>query len=104
MTRVFAELSEHREPWLKALEGLGMMKSPLMESARQEGRKEGHDEGLKEGLKEGRVQLLRDQLMDKFGPLSPKTVERLKAMAMEQHTALGRALIRAESLRDLGLE
>jgi len=100
MTGVFAELSEQREPWLKALEGLGMMKSPLMESARQEGRKEGHDEGLKEG----HLQLLRDQLMEKFGTLSPKTVERLKAMAMEQLTAVGRALMRAESLRDLGLE
>ena len=92
MTRVFAELSDERARWLQALEGLGMVKSPFMESLRQEGRKE------------GQLLLLRDQLTERFGTLSPQTVERLQARSLEELTALGRALMHAASLRDLGLE
>jgi len=92
MTRVFAELSEDRDRWLQALEGLGMMKSPFLEGIRREERKESH------------FVMLRDLLTEKFGELSAETVERLHALSVEQLSALGRAFVHAKSLRDLSLE
>ncbi len=40
LTRVFLELSSERERWRQALEGLDVIKSPYMESLREEGRTE----------------------------------------------------------------
>jgi hypothetical protein len=45
LTRVFLELSAERDHWRRALEGLGVIKSPYMESLREEGRAEGRAEG-----------------------------------------------------------
>ena len=38
LERVFAELSQHRNRWREALEGLGVEKSPYLESIRKEER------------------------------------------------------------------
>jgi len=45
LARVFLQLSAERERWRQALEGLGVIKSPFMESLREEGRAEGRTEG-----------------------------------------------------------
>jgi hypothetical protein len=40
LARVFLELSSKRQRWQRALEGLGVIKSPFLESIREEGRSE----------------------------------------------------------------
>ncbi len=55
------------------------------------------------GLRDLREVLL-DLLHERFGPLSDKVLERFQKMSGEELTKLGKALYRAESLEDLGLE
>jgi hypothetical protein len=43
---MFLELSPERERWLQALEGLGVIKSPFLESIRQESRSEGEAKAI----------------------------------------------------------
>ncbi len=54
LTRVFLELSSARQRWQQALEGLDVIKSPFLESIREEGRTEGEARGRAKAL----VQLL----------------------------------------------
>jgi hypothetical protein len=56
------------------------------------------------GIEKGRRELLREQLEERFGSLSPAVQERLQQLPVERLSALGKALLRAQSLRDLGLE
>jgi hypothetical protein len=62
------------------------------------------EKGIEKGREIGARQLLREQLEIRFGPLPPLASERLGQLPMEQLKALARALIRAPSLRALGLE
>jgi Domain of unknown function (DUF4351) len=55
-------------------------------------------------FEKGRLATIHEQLEEKFGPLSPQVVERLERLPPERLIALGRALLRANSLRELGLE
>ena len=48
--------------------------------------------------------LLRLLLEEKFAPLSPGVIERLNGMSLEAIEQLLRAALRANSLRELGLE
>jgi hypothetical protein len=43
-------------------------------------------------------------LEERFGPLRPQVHELIQALTAERLTELGRALLRAQSLRELGLE
>lgn len=72
--------------------GVRTMATTLFEKLRQEGREE------------GRREFIQMQLEERFGPLSPHVQEQVQTMAAEQLTALGRALLKAQSLRELGLE
>jgi hypothetical protein len=64
----------------------------------------GIEQGIERGIEQGRRQLLQEQLDERFGPLSPAVQERLRQLPAERLTALAKALLRAQSLRDLGLE
>ncbi len=62
------------------------------------------EKGVEKGVEKGRRELLQEQLEERFGPLSATVIERLREVPGERLATLGRALVRAQSLRDLGLE
>jgi hypothetical protein len=62
------------------------------------------EEGVEKGLHAGERRMLLAQLEERFGPLSETARQRLEAWPAEQLTELGRALLRAKSLAELGLE
>jgi hypothetical protein len=70
----------------------------------EKGIEEGIEKGIEKGVEKGRRELLLEQLEERFGPLPASTVERLRKLPVEQLKELGRAFVRAQSLRDLGLE
>jgi hypothetical protein len=57
-----------------------------------------------EGEEKGRRETLLEQLEVKFAPLSETVRRRLTAWPAEKLPELGRALLKAQSLRELGLE
>jgi Domain of unknown function (DUF4351) len=61
-------------------------------------------EGQREGLLQGQQQLVLMLLEERFGPLRPQVYALVQALTAERLTELGRALLRAQSLRELGLE
>jgi len=63
-----------------------------------------YEKGLEEGRLRGRQELLRDLLVDSFGPLSPSVLDRIGQLTEDQIAEARKALRHAQSLRDLGLE
>jgi hypothetical protein len=63
-----------------------------------------YEKGLQKGREEERRAVLRDQLEEKFGPLSAQVQERLQQLPADRLVALTKAVLRAQSLRELGLE
>jgi hypothetical protein len=67
-----------------------------------------YEKGVEQGLEKGRDQerrtVLREQLEERFGPLSAAVQERLQQMPADRLTPLVRAVLRAQSLKELGLE
>ena len=59
---------------------------------------------FEKGREKGRLATIHELLEEKFGPLPSQVVERLERLPPERLIALGRALLRANSLRELGLE
>lgn len=59
--------------------------------------------GVERGKLEGQRDLLRDLLEERFGPSSPTVLDRLQAWPADRLTELGRALLSATSLEELGL-
>jgi hypothetical protein len=84
---------------------------PHLTTSEKFGRKIGMKIGLEAGLQagreegrlEGRRELLLDQLAVKFGPLSAEARARVNALASEELDRVGRALLTALTLQDLGL-
>jgi hypothetical protein len=64
----------------------------------------GRQEGRLEGLIQGQRKLLVIQLEERFGPLSAAVQEHVQSLSAERLTDLGRALLKAQTLRELGLE
>ncbi len=62
------------------------------------------EKGIEMGAVEGQRLLLRDMLEEKFDPLGEVARQRLAALPAERLRELGRALLRAGSLAELGLE
>ena len=62
------------------------------------------EEGPEKGRHTGQRQILRALLEERFGTLNETAQQRLEAWPTEQLTDLGRALLRAKSLAELGLE
>jgi flagellar biosynthesis/type III secretory pathway protein FliH len=69
----------------------------------EKGLQKGRDEGRQEGREEGCRTVLRDLVDDKFGPLAAEVEERLQKLPADRLVALSKAVLRAQSLRDLGL-
>src|SRR5262249_19219215 len=76
----------------------------LQEEGAKRGRQEGREEGREMGKQEGMLKSLRMLLEEKFGALSPAVLSRLTAWPSEGLDQLFRAAVRAQSLKDLGLE
>jgi hypothetical protein len=64
----------------------------------------GLEQGLVKGQEKGRREMLRELLEERFGPLPAPAVERLEQLPAERLKTLSRAVLHAQSLRDLGLE
>ena len=63
-----------------------------------------YDKGMEKGMEKGRRATLRELLEERFGPLSPKLEDRLERLSLDQVISLTRAVIHAQSLKELGLE
>lgn len=59
--------------------------------------------GVQKGKLEGQREMLRGQLEARFGALSPAIIARLQSWPGDRLTELGRALLSASSLEELGL-
>jgi hypothetical protein len=62
------------------------------------------EKGIERGREQASRQILLEQLEERFGSLSADVKERLVALAAGDVARLLKALVRAQSLRDLGLE
>jgi hypothetical protein len=81
-------------------QGLRAMNTTWFEKGVQQGIQQGREEGMEAGRRE----MLREQLEERFGPLAPPVVERLQQLPRERVLALSKTVLRAQSLRELGLE
>ena len=64
----------------------------------------GEEYGQEKGKTEGTLRILREQLAYRFGPLSEEASKRLNASSEAQLLDLGKKLLTATSLSELGLE
>lgn len=62
------------------------------------------EKGIEKGEEKGRRKMLREQLEARFGPLSATVQERLERLSLQELVVLGKAVLRAQSLRELGLD
>lgn len=65
---------------------------------------QGMEKGMEKGFEKGQRELIREQLEDRFGALSEEAKQRLAQWPTGRLKELARALLRAESLHELGLE
>jgi predicted transposase YdaD len=70
----------------------------IAEQLIQQGRAEGRAEGRIEGRAEGRVELLEQQILEKFGTLPSAVRERLASATDEQFARYSRRVLRAQTL------
>lgn len=61
------------------------------------------EQGLEQGMERGQRAILYELLEARFGSLSPAVQERLRQLPAERLAGLARAILRAQSLQDLGL-
>ncbi len=73
------------------------------EEGRIEGKLEGKEEGRIEGKLEGVRELMATQLSDRFGELPDAVRARLATLDQDQLRALSLKLLKARSLKQLGL-
>ena len=69
----------------------------------EKGEISGIQKGRQEGRQEGQREMLRDQMEDKFGELPREILDQLGKLPVERLYPLSRAILRANSLDDLGL-
>lgn len=69
----------------------------------EKGVEKGIEKGIEKGREQAQREMLRVLLDERFGPLPPQVQERLETMPGAQLSSLTRAVLRASSLRDLGL-
>jgi hypothetical protein len=62
------------------------------------------EEGIEKGEETGRRKMLREQIEDRFGPLPARVAERLQQIPLADLIPLGKSILRAQSLSDLGLD
>src|SRR5207245_2835307 len=66
--------------------------------------RQGEEKGREQGQTEGARHSLQLLLEEKFGPLSPDVIKRRGSMSDDESDQTVRAAVRANSLRELGLE
>jgi len=77
---------------------------PMLEETLLEWRDEARKEGLREGQIKGRRQFLLQLLEQRFGALSPKVRRKVKASSAKRLEELGKRVLVAGSLAEMGLE
>lgn len=65
---------------------------------------EAREKALEEGEKRGRHASLRELLEARFGTLPESVEQRLQTMSLPEMKDLAKALLKAQSLADLGLD
>jgi hypothetical protein len=65
---------------------------------------QGMEKGMERGRERGQRDLIREQLEARFGELSDPVEQRLADWPPDRLKELGRSLLLAKSLRELGLE
>jgi hypothetical protein len=83
--------------------GVRVMGTTLFEQFKQEGRAEGIVAGRAEGRAEGLRDALLVQLGVKFGPLTPEVRQRVEALPVDKVREALVAMVKAQSLREVGL-
>ena len=63
-----------------------------------------YEKGIEKGIEKGRRLLLREQLEEQFGVLSPDVSNRIETLPADEVIRVGKAVLNANSLRELGLE
>lgn len=63
-----------------------------------------YEKGIEKGIEKGRRDTLRELLEDRFGPLSPELLAKLENLPPERLQPLRKALLKAGTLLELGLE
>ncbi len=64
----------------------------------------GIQQGIEQGIQQGRRVMLLELLEEKFRPLPAAVREKVQQMSPEQLATLSKAVLRAQSLQELGLE
>jgi hypothetical protein len=80
-----------------------LLVTPPYQGARKYG-KTSRELGYEEGERKGQQKLLRELLAQRFGALSEQAIKHLEDLTEEQLVELGKKLLTASSLRELGLE
>ena len=62
------------------------------------------EEGIEQGIEKGRRETVRELMEDRFGPLPPATTQRLEKMSVEELISVRKAILRAQSLSELGFD
>ena len=62
----------------------------------------GVEKGVQQGKLQGQRQMIRELLEARFGPLSPSVLAKLESWPGDRLRELGRALVSADSLEQLG--
>jgi hypothetical protein len=83
--------------------GVKAMELGLLDHVEQRALQQGLQQGIQQGLLEGQRQMIREQLEARFGPLSPSLLATLESWPGDRLRELGRALVSADSLEQLGL-
>jgi flagellar biosynthesis/type III secretory pathway protein FliH len=80
------------------------MEKTTYEKGLEKGLQEGREKGLGEGQEKALRGLLLVLLQERFGTLSPDALARFNACQVDKLPDMGRSLLHADSLKDLGLE
>src|SRR5262249_23100380 len=99
------QMSEYEQlPVTPPYQGARKYGKTSFELGHEKGLEEGLEKGLKKGLEKGQLDLLMEQLADRFGPLSADVKQRLEALPPAKIRELAKPFYKVVSLGDLGLD
>jgi hypothetical protein len=75
-----------------------------MEKGMKEGIEQGIEKGIEKGIEQERRASVRELLAEQFGSLSPAVLRKLDELSLDRLQVLRTAILKAGSLRELGLE
>ncbi len=88
----------------ESFQGLQAMNTTWYEKGLEQGLEKGLEQGLEQGRLQGQRELLRSQLENGFGPLSEETRKRIQSLTADELARIARIVIKAKTLRELGLD